>query len=441
METLFKAKTFFIISVLFIIYATTIPWDIAHPPSLTNISLTPGWDTDRGRIASIPDMVQNVILFLPLGCFAAFAFSGMIKRGILFCALGSGAIGFSLSLMVECLQTMSVTRTPSATDLLTNFSGALLGGTFAAIYILWFHKKIDHSLNDTLKERPGLIIFLLFFIAVLADSLSPFIPSLDIGVLRQNVRAFINNPWGPKPLKGLLPDILLFASFSFLAIQELPAYLASKNIPLFSGKSKLPGIIFITAFFLPGLIICLEFAQIIIIGHSPGVQDAVIGIFAVIVGGALSAYLIRFGLTPSTKLGETTNKFPWLVIAFVLLAPTFRALYPYELIPISEAISVISIWNLVPFSNFFQNINISTFYNVFEASAIYLPLGYSLHALGKSPRFGLISCFTFAMLLEILQIPILDRSFDITEGVFAGFMGLVGAYAFNKLSKKSLNTV
>ncbi|MFB3065661.1 MAG: hypothetical protein ACE10D_04010 [Planctomycetota bacterium] len=38
-----------------------------------------------------------------------------------------------------------------------------------------------------------------------------------------------------------------------------------------------------------------------------------------------------------------------------------------------------------------------------------------------------------AEMLEVLQIPVVGRVFDVTEGIYAGFMGLVGAWAVTRL--------
>ena len=329
-------------------------------------------------------------------------------------------------------------RTPSATDLATNFAGAFAGGLVAAIFLKFFQKRITRALNTTLNERPGLIILVLLLIVVVADSLYPFLPSLDIGLLRHNVRLFLDNPWGPKTWSALIPNALLFATLAFVTVQELPAYLGSKRwMPLLNKEVGVVGKLFVSLPLLTLMVVGLEGCQLIIIGHSPGVQDAFIGIVGVVIGAIFSAALSAFGLGPARRLGDVTRQFPWLVLCFAILAPALRALFPYQFIPLGTALESVDKSSLVPFWKFFQNINISTFYNVFEASAIYLPLGYALHALGRSAKFGFFACFLLAEILEICQIVVVNRTFDITEGIFAGLMGLVGAYAYRRMTRES----
>ncbi len=435
MQRFFTARTFFALCGLFIVYATTIPWDVAHAPTLQHVAWIPFWDTSRGRLWSIPDMVQNVVLFMPFGFFGYLGLAAVRKRGAALGVLLMGFMGLCLSLLVESLQTMSATRSPSATDLATNFAGSFGGAMVAAVYIHLLQEKLRKVTAELLRTNPGLLIFLVYLVAVTAGSLAPFIPTLDIGLLRANVRAFLDNPWGPKPIGALLTDGLLFAALAFLCAKELPAYLGSRSwFPAFNAKENNPvaaaafGVVCIG-----GLAFVLEAAQMVIMGHSPGVQDAVVGAGCAVLGGIALAVSSRGPVKPARALGELSKAAPVLVLGFGVLAPTLRALQPFEFQTMSEAVGAITVWQFVPFAALFENINLSTFRNVFEASAIYLPLGYALHAWGMNTRVGFFICLGLGELLEVLQIPVAGRVFDITEGLYAGLMGVAGAWMFTSL--------
>lgn len=435
MKVLFSAKTWFILCGLFIFYATTIPWDIAHAPTLQGVHWIPGWDEKRNRIWSIPDMVQNVVLFVPFGFFGYVGLGWVRRRGLIFGAIIMSAAGLSLSLLVECLQTMSATRSPSATDLATNFSGALAGGVAAGIYVVYLEERLVRSLFATARERPGMLILLAYFAAITLGGLAPFIPTLDLSTVWENVKAFRADPWGPKPFGALITDGLLFGALAYLVAVELPPYLGSRKwSPLFKKDpiSPIAGAIFAIVL-VSALALGLEAAQMIIIGHSPGLQDAVVGILCAIGGGGIAAVLNKDGLVPAKELGELSRKAPWLVLGFAILAPLTRAMSPLDFMPLDEALELIVVWQWVPFWALFQNINVSTFRNVFEASAFYLPLGYALYALGRRARFGFTICLVVGLVFEILQIPVRGRVFDITEGIYAGLMGLVGAWILTSL--------
>lgn len=435
MHWFFTARTFFALCGVFIFYATTIPWDVAHAPSLQQVAWIPFWDTARGRLWSVPDMVQNVVLFLPFGFFGYLGLRSIRKRGALIGVVLMGGLGLALSLTVESLQTMSATRSPSATDLATNFSGAFGGAAIASVYTHLLQERVHKVTVSLLKTNPGLLIFGVYLVAVTAGALAPFIPTLDLGLLRANVRAFLNDPWGPKPIGALLTDGLLFAALAFLCAKEVPAYLGRSRWTL-GFKPEANGALSCAAFgviTIGALALGLEAAQMIIMGHSPGVQDAVVGVVCAVSGGAVLVGWARGPVHPAASLGEFTRSAPALVLGFAVLAPTFRALQPFQFQSLDEALGLVTIWQFVPFAALFANINLSTFRNVFEAAAIYLPLGYALFALGVRPRVGFLICLGLAEVLEILQIPVAGRVFDITEGIYAGLMGVAGAWLFTSL--------
>ena len=181
------------------------------------------------------------------------------------------------------------------------------------------------------------------------------------------------------------------------------------------------------------LALTLEAAQIFIQSHSPGIQDAVMGVLCGGLGAALAAARAGGAMRPATELGQLTRQAPRLVFAFALLGPALRALQPFEFLDLSTALQQVNAGSFVPFRSLFRNLNSDTLVNVFEASAVYLPLGYALFLVGTSPWGCFWMSLLVAEMLEVLQIPVVGRVFDVTEGIFAGFMGLVGAWAVTRL--------
>lgn len=66
----------------------------------------------------LPDEAGNLLLFVPLGIFAALAF----KRGITI----AGTTALAVSCFVEWMQLYTHTRFPSATDVVCNVAGAVV---------------------------------------------------------------------------------------------------------------------------------------------------------------------------------------------------------------------------------------------------------------------------------------------------------------------------
>ena len=116
---------------LFILYGTLIPLNLRLSSesilsNISNISWIPFIDPDGSR-ASIPDVTQNILLFLPFG---AIGFLSNSNRNM-FYIIAVTFLGFLLSLSVEVLQLVTIDRTTSVTDLMTNTVGTFLGALSA----------------------------------------------------------------------------------------------------------------------------------------------------------------------------------------------------------------------------------------------------------------------------------------------------------------------
>jgi hypothetical protein len=62
----------FYLSVLLVLYGTLFPFHFLS--SAHDFSLMPYWDIQKGRIHSLPDMMSNVLLTVPLGFFGFLVF-------------------------------------------------------------------------------------------------------------------------------------------------------------------------------------------------------------------------------------------------------------------------------------------------------------------------------------------------------------------------------
>ena len=126
--------------------------------------------------------------------------------------------------------------------------------------------------------------------------------------------------------------------------------------------------------------------------------------------------------SPSSERGELARHSPKWVLTFALLLPLLRALDPFRLEPGDISISV---WNFVPFASVFARVNEFTVANVFTVVAVYVPLAHFLWARRHPVRRMVLACVAYALLMELLQIPIEGRTFDITEALVAGLSALL----------------
>jgi glycopeptide antibiotics resistance protein len=79
------------------------------------------------RASSRNDVVDNILLYIPFGVFAAYA----VERRILAAVMTATAAGFALSLFVELAQFYDMGRFQQISDIFANTLGALLGAAGA----------------------------------------------------------------------------------------------------------------------------------------------------------------------------------------------------------------------------------------------------------------------------------------------------------------------
>jgi len=238
--------------------------------------------------------------------------------------------------------------------------------------------------------------------------------------VKHAVKGLLRNPWGPKNLLSLLPDVLLYTAFATACAMEIPAWRERLTHRRLAIPPSMQGfrIAALTA-------VLLEGAQFVFRGHSPSLQDIAAGI----VGAAAGAVLAQqWGCSPARKLGDLVRRRPRAALAFGLLYPLLLALVPFRFLPLSEAMEQVSPGSFVPFRSLFVNINPGTFFNVFSAAAAFLPLGYAFAALGRAPARLAAVCAAWGIACELAQIPVPGRSLDTAIGLYAGLMGLFAAW-------------
>lgn len=109
---------------LAIVYGSLIPFDF--DPSASSFSDVVRVGSFHFAYGGLSDLITNVLLYLPLGWLAVRFFAGR-HAGLLRASLLSLTLGAGLSLSLEVLQTLSLSRVASWSDVLLNTSGTVLG--------------------------------------------------------------------------------------------------------------------------------------------------------------------------------------------------------------------------------------------------------------------------------------------------------------------------
>jgi len=146
---------------LLVLMATLFPFDFYWPAghSFSDIARNFVWDITRHSTQNkIYDITTNIVLFIPLGLgVAARIFRGGWRRRHI-ALIGAAAAGFVLSATVEILQLFLAERDASLIDILSNTTGALIGGVIVRIYGERMLMTLPRWMGDELG-RPSARLF------------------------------------------------------------------------------------------------------------------------------------------------------------------------------------------------------------------------------------------------------------------------------------------
>jgi VanZ family protein len=258
----------FYLSVLLVLYGALFPFQFVSTSH--EFLLIPYWDIGRGRIHSLPDLVSNILLTMPLG-FLGFLW---FDRGRKLPAIAKWLLlGLLLGLLSEIVQTRIPSRTSDMTDVLNNGLGAFFG----ALGALLFGQKILGLLSDFLLNRKGTYFVILLGIAV-TGALLPFDLSMDVGHILSSLKQLWMNPWETgSAMKDEWIQMAVFAMIGALACKTKPRLTA-------------------IALALPFI---LEPMQLLVESHDPSLRSAAVN-FAGVAAGIATAWLAPSLVRPAT---------------------------------------------------------------------------------------------------------------------------------------------
>lgn len=335
------------------------------------------------RPLSFPDLVVNALIYIPMGLLLRCARPGMSNARSAMLAM---LIGGLLSLCVESAQAHLPQRVPALSDLLLNTAGAVAGallyGPLAADGWLmrWFARwRTPRFQRGTTSD-----LLLIAFGGWALSQLSPFVPSLDLGLVRN----------GLKPLAVFFDDPARFAG-----IRALTYGLEIGALALLARDARLPGTSITRTLwlFVIGVLVLKGF----IVSRQVS-AEALTGAAAGLILALASPRVLKPLRPPISALA--------LVLAAILS----------ELSPESGPLRSL---NLVPFVAHMTQpmLGISV---LLDSAWYYLALALALHRCGTMAANAqglviVVFCTAFAFILEWLQQQIPGRTPDITSVAIA----------------------
>jgi len=188
---------------LFIFYGVSLPFQIDwHHASRKWQHLVAGPLVPNDL--SLPDILSNVLLFLPFGFLLGAYWRGSrsswlaVVRGVIYTSFA----GAGVSALYELWQLFLPSRTTSVLDVMANTVGALSGAVLALALSEVADAIGEPRAQSLLASYPLTLLLLTVLLVQCIGSLLPFDASIDIGDLKENLKRANLQPFGSLTLLG-----------------------------------------------------------------------------------------------------------------------------------------------------------------------------------------------------------------------------------------------
>lgn len=395
---------------LFIVYGTTLPFRFVPPheglPGLLRgidpdpLGLRGGhFKTDDLIQILLPDMIQNILLFVPFGFLAYLSLAdkqSRLKR-VRLVLLGTG-----LSAFVEFLQLFTATRFSAFSDVVYNTLGTALGLAAGTLLKGWVMSLAHRPALRRVLESPSAFPALAFCGLAVAGSWEPFDFTLTLGGALAKARIILANPFDLS-----WPNDELITFIRFLLATLFACRLAAESGLPRPRRAVVPA--------LAGAAVLLEAAQIFVGSRSPAFQDMATSVLGVL-GGAIAFRFPAFHRHP----------WAWGILGTLAVASSaaLADLYPFAFGPSHVG------FNWIPFSYGEALTAFTAMSHFLEAGLTWFPLAFLLGYFFPGRRTALVSLalsVSIALGLETAQGFVAGRYSDITDVLGAAVGSLAGS--------------
>jgi VanZ family protein len=415
----------FLFCCLFILYGSFIPFRFSDDPEFVRSQFarffTPPYDHGVRRF-SLPDVVSNILLFIPFGfLWVGAEFSPRTQSRFWRVAFTGGVLGFLSGLMIESGQMFSPGRTASILDALCNGIGSATGAAVGFILFQAFRGSFGLVLLQLLRQRPSLVLLALLLLASVADAYYPFDVTLDVSTVWHNVKNTRLIPFvgGMRRfcLDLLVEKTLLFAVIGYLALRNLPEGNASRPQLAWAACSAIAMLI--------------EVGKLIFARRAPNIDNVVFSSLGALFGVILVPPLATAGIA-------RRHARPILVI-LILCIIAYVELSPFDWLRSADEIRLrIAKIEWLPFSSYYSAEPQAALFDLAKKLFLLGPLGFLIAAGDRdgSPRkrqaLATAAGLLVGLILEAGQIGLQSRNPSLTDILLFGGAAWAGAVVFER---------
>ena len=227
---------------------------------------------------SLPDIAQNLLLYVPFGMLSVWTFRRSIpRRRALYVLIV--VLAFVYSSAMELLQMRFAARIASPLDVFSNVSGAFIGAIAAEQTEHALQWGVDGARRIGLLTAPARFLLAAVIAAIVIAAWYPFDVTLDVSTLSERTRAVRRDPW----LQASSPQLFAQAARFFVL-----ATLMALCLPGLSRRAA-PAAAVVAVIIIAGVVDLGQLAM----GSQP------IGVSALLsqAAGGLAGAAVAFGVT------------------------------------------------------------------------------------------------------------------------------------------------
>jgi VanZ family protein len=402
---------------LFIVYGSFIPFRFSVQPGLLHRSLeraeilpSPGARAD----ISTPDVVSNVLLFVPLGFLVAAGGAatpaGARQRRTLVTA---GALAAGLAIAIETGQLFAPGRTASLLDVAANVSGALVGA--------WIARRLAGAggwpdPGRLVRDEPVVVAIALVVAAWAADAFYPFAVTLDVSTLAANFRRARWAPFHPGGW-GTWPDLLVQ--------RVLPGALLAALLRHLLGRRR-GSTIGVAARAWAGtalLATALELGKLFVVGRRPDLGRAVLAAAGAVVGVA--------GVPPLARWWAARWRPAWALLLLATLLLVHAELTPFRFAGSLPAVaSRARHVEWMPFRAYYRAEPEAALFDLWNKLLLSGFLGFAFRAAtGRRPAGAAAVGLAAGTVLEAAQVAVVGRLPSVSDAIVVALAAWLGGAA------------
>ena len=405
-------------SALFVVYGTTLPFDFETSLArerLAKIVLNPLLAPGGTRRLSIPDAVQNMLLFAPFGALGVLTLKRRISATS--SVLATTLLGLALAVLVETVQLFTRDRAAATSDLLANTLGALGGGVAVLTLVAAVPGALEPLRLRGLLDGPVFYPLVIAAGVLVVSAWHPFAFTLDVSTVVSKVRLLLSDPLQASMTGDEGVGFVVHALFALAA----GLYVRQHGARQPAMAASLAGGV---------LAFALESAQLLIESRMPGLGDVAIHIAGVATGATLAA---RF------PAGWPPRR--WLVMLFLAtaVAATLEAVTPSA----SPARH--------PGASVYSRAPLDSISHMVELALVYFPLGFCAGLATRQPSrwwtTAILAVLPILILVEGVQTTVrssvagADAGIGMLGALAGAWLGAPGRFAFERWREAQAHTI